>query len=116
VIEGVIVHTLVVFAITLTMTKSKIMACKRQFVEDRYNHVLKFGEQPCFLHEWWRALWTCSMCCGFWVALITAHWLSPCGIIAGTLAAYGLNWIMHCIENWLYWHAKAYEVSSTGRK
>jgi len=100
--EEILLHSLVVFSITLTITKSKIMACKRNFVEDRYDHVLQSNKIPCFLHEWWHAMWTCPMCSGFWVALVTAFWLSPCGIIWGTLAAYGLNWLLHCCEDFLY--------------
>jgi len=102
IIESIIVHSLVVFAITLIITKSRIMACKRFFVEERYQFVLDSGEIPCLLHEWWHAMFVCEMCCGFWVALATAPYLSECGIVVGTLAAFSGNWLLHCLEDYLY--------------
>ena len=102
-IEEILLHSLVVFAITLTITKSKIMGCKRQFVQNRYNAVIDNNENPCFLHEFWNALWNCPMCCGFWVALATAPFLTnEVGMICGTLSVYGLNWLFHCLEDFLY--------------
>ena len=103
-IETIVIHSLVVFAITLTVTKSKIMGCKRQFVQDRYDAVLDNEETPCFLHEWFHAIWTCPMCSGFWVSLATSFGLydSWQEIAIGTLCAYGLNWLLHCVEDFLY--------------
>lgn len=96
-----LIYALVVFAITLTITKSDIMACKRKFVADRYEYSKKNGK-PCFFHLWWYKAWNCSMCAGFWWALVLSPFLSPCHFLAGTLAAYGGNWLLHCLEEYLY--------------
>ena len=101
-LDSIIVHSLVVFAITLTITKSEIMACKRFFVEERFDFIKAQGGQPCFFHRWFHAIWTCPMCCGFWIALITSFFFSKHGIICGTLSAYSLNWLFHCCEEFLY--------------
>ena len=114
-LEQIIIHSLVTFSIVLIITKSKILACKRKFVDERYKHVLEQKEKPCFLHKWHHAFWTCSMCCGFWIAAATSHWLSPLNILWGTLSATGINWLFHCLENYLFWAGKTYEMSENPR-
>ena len=108
-LELIIIHSLVVFAITLTITKSKIKACKRNFVEERF----KSSIDPCFFHEIWNAIWVCSMCSGFWFALVTSLWFadSIAMIIIITFTGFSLNWLLHCLENYLFWTAKSYEIS-----
>jgi hypothetical protein len=95
------IYVLVVFAITLTLTKSDIFACKRKFIIDRYEYSKKNG-RPCFFHLWFYKMATCEMCSGFWISLFLSPFLSPCNFIVGTLAAYGANWLLHCVENCLY--------------
>jgi len=116
-LETVIIHSLVVFSITLTVTKSKILGCKREFVKERYEASARNGK-PCFFHEWWNAMWQCSMCCGFWVALFTSFlfFSSFFEILIGTLCAYGLNWIFHCLEDYLYWNGKLNELESKAER
>jgi hypothetical protein len=91
--------SLIVFALTLLITKSKILACKREYVEERYQEAKKLGGgQTGWVHSIWRATWTCPMCSGFWFALI----LSPrCGLYM-VLPLFGTNWLLHCLENALF--------------
>lgn len=93
--------SLAVFSITLVITKSKILACKRRFVEERYRSSKGDG-QPNWFHVWWHAMWTCPMCSGFWVALIVCFFYPVKGWVLTTLAVFGLNWILHCTENAIF--------------
>ena len=93
--------SLIVFTFTLLVTKSKIFACKRIFVSERYNQVKVF-ENPCFLHEVWNAIWNCSMCSGFWFAIPVCLIFPVHNIFADILIVFGLNWLWHCIENILF--------------
>lgn len=91
----------VVFALTLLITKSKIFACKRQFVEKRYE-ASKVADKPHFIHVWWHALWTCPMCSGFWFALPVCLFFPVFGWVFDVLAVFGINWLLHCVENVLF--------------
>jgi len=101
-LELIFIHTFVVFAITLTLTKADILACKRSFVEERYDYVIQNNQKPCFLHTLWYKIFTCPMCCGFWVALFSSFFIFPEHFMISTLSAYGLNWLLHCGEEALY--------------
>lgn len=103
---NLIFGSLVVFAITLTVNKSKLMACKREFVDKRYKASFVGADRPNFLHSVWHAWWTCPMCFGFWVSLIIAMFFSGYGYIFDVLILYSLNWIIHCIENYLVENSK----------
>jgi hypothetical protein len=103
--------SLVVFAITLVLTKSKIMGGKREFIEREYQVAKQNAErqrsQVAFVHRTWHAIWTCPMCSGFWVAIVVAlffhcpipGWDYP----ANVLILFGLNWLFHCLENTLFY-------------
>ena len=106
----IIIHSLIVFAITLTITKSKLLECHRKFVKERYEFS-KNIKKPCFLHTWWSAIWNCAMCSGFWISLLTAFFLysTVSKIMIGTFCAYAINWILHCCENALFWFGKYFE-------
>lgn len=93
---------LVVFAITLTVNKSKLFHHKREFVKQRYKAAKTNGQNPGFIHGIWHAWWTCEMCFGFWVSLLVGMWFSTSyGYIWTVLMLYGLNWLLHCLEEYL---------------
>lgn len=94
------INSLVVAAIVLVLTKSRIWACKRQFVDHRYQNAKQVYGRVSFIHAWWHALNTCAMCSGFWISAIVA-WYWPCewGWTRETLAYFFLNWMMHCLES-----------------
>lgn len=107
-----IINTFVVFAITLIITKSKVLAGKREFVERRYE-ASKVGDQhPGWVHRWWHALITCPMCSGFWVAIPICFFYPAFGLFIDVMVVFGANWIVHCIENWLFFGGKFAEDAS----
>lgn len=100
-LSSLIVNSVVVFAITLTITKSKIFACKREFIEKRYQQA-KINKNLTFVHTWWRAVATCAMCSGFYFSILVSLYNPVCGLIIDTLFAYGMNWLLHCLESVLF--------------
>ena len=103
---NLIIASFVVFSITLIITKSKILGEKREFVELRYE-AAKVGDQtPNWFHCWWHALWTCPMCCGFWVAIPVCLVLPYRSIVIDVLVVFGANWLIHCVENWLFFNGE----------
>ena len=91
--------SLIVFSVTLILTKARILACKRQYVEKRYAASKVGGNKPSFIHTWFYKMWTCPMCSGFWVACaVCLHWHCY-GWMADVLIAFGLNWLLHCFED-----------------
>ena len=99
---GLLGGSLVVFAITLTVTKATILECKRQFVEDRYKASWIGDQSPGYVHWWWHAMWSCPMCLGFWVAAVVAPWFHCFGYIFDVLILFGLNWLIHCAEEFMF--------------
>jgi len=92
--------SLVVLAITMTVTKSKLFACKREFVRKRYKAAKVDGAS--FVHYFWHAMWTCPLCFGFWVSLAVCFWFRDhllFGYLPSVLAVYALNWVMNVIED-----------------
>ena len=101
---------LVVFAITLLMSKSNIFACKREFVQKRYDASKVNNEIPCWIHRIWHAIWLCSMCSGFWVAVPVSFFTwSGFSIIPGIFVLFGGNWLLHCLESCLFGIGKILE-------
>ena len=96
------VLSLIAFSITLVITKSRLFHCKREYVEKRYQSSYVGEQRPSFVHKIWHAWWTCSMCCGFPVAVIVSVIWPVYGLIADTLAVFALNWLLHCIEDTFY--------------
>lgn len=103
-----VVMVMAVFGLTLIVTKSKILACKREFVEKRYEASKVYWEDnpaPTIVrwaHAWWHAMWTCPMCLGVWVSAplvliwpVTGVWLLDWA------AVFGFNWIVHKVEDFL---------------
>lgn len=106
---GFFVCALAVFGFTLTVTKSKIFACKREFVEKRYEAAFVGNQKPGWLHTWWHAMWTCPMCLGFWVALGVAPFCPVVFYPIDVLALFGMNWLLHCAEAVMFWLGKFFE-------
>lgn len=102
----------VVFALTLILTKSKVLAGKRDFVELRYDASKVDDQQPGWIHRWWHALWTCPMCSGFWVAIPICFFYPVYGLFVDVLVVFGANWIVHCLENLLFFSGKLAENAS----
>lgn len=96
-----LINSVVVFSITLIITKSKILAHKRKFVAERYISS-KISAPVGWFHRWWHAIWTCPMCSGFWISVIIACFYPVLSIIIDSLFMFGINWILHCIENYLF--------------
>lgn len=109
-LSSILVVSFVTFSITLLITKSKILAGKREFVEKRYQASKVNGQKPHFIHVWWHALWTCPMCSGFWVALCVAPFFttSEVGFFAIVIISFGINWLLHCLEDLLFHAGKVF--------
>lgn len=104
-----IASSLVVFAITLIWTKSRVLASKREFVKQQYE-AAKLFEKPHIIHTWWHALWTCPMCSGWWVAMIICLFFTEFNYIYDALIVFGLNWLWHCLESVLFFGGKFLEI------
>jgi len=98
---SLVMISLVVFAITLTITKSNLFACKREFVTKRYEASFVNGT-PLFVHKAWWKFWTCPMCSGMWVAAFVCLFCSSYGYIPSVLSSFAINWLWHCVENILF--------------
>lgn len=109
-LSSILMSSFVVFSITLLITKSKILAGKREFVEKRYQASKVNGQKPHFVHMLWHALWTCSMCSGFWAALcITPFFTTPeVSFFTIVIISFGINWLIHCLEDLLFHAGKAF--------
>lgn len=105
----IILNIFVVFALTLILTKSKVLAGKRDFVELRYDAAKVGGQQPGWLHRWWHANWTCPMCSGFWVAIPICFFYPAFGLFIDVMVVFGGNWLIHCVENLLFFSGKLAE-------
>lgn len=106
--NAVVVETLITFSIVLILTKAKVLGWKREFVKVRYESAKIGGNDPGWIHRWWYSIWHCEMCCGFWVAAVVCfqlnlNWLSE------TLVVFGLNWLLHSVENLLFYAGKNLE-------
>jgi hypothetical protein len=97
-----IINSFIVFSLTLILTKSKVLAGKREFVEQRYEASKVGDQQPGWIHRWWHAMWTCPMCSGFWVSIPICFFYPAYGIFADVLVVFGVNWLLHCLENLLF--------------
>lgn len=104
-----IVNTFIVFALTLILTKSKVLAGKREFVEQRYDAAKVGDQQPGWVHKIWHAWWTCPMCSGFWVAIPVCFLYPAYGLFADIMVVFGANWLVHCLENLLFFSGKLAE-------
>lgn len=108
-----VISVFAIFGFTLLITKSKIFACKRKFVEDQYQASLVANIYPWyvkFVHEWWHAMWTCPMCLGVWVSAISVIFYPVSGYwILDLLSVSGGNWLLHCLEEFLYKIAQYFE-------
>lgn len=107
-----ILNIFVVFSLTLILTKAKILAGKREFVEERFEASKVMGQSPGWIHRWWHALWSCPMCSGFWVALPVCWFYPAFGLFVDVLVVFGANWIVHCLENLLFFSGKLAEDMS----
>lgn len=108
----IILNILTVFALTLILTKSKVLAGKREFVELRYE-ASKVGDQrPGWVHKWWHAIMTCPMCSGFWIAIPVCLIYPAYGLFIDVLVVFGVNWLIHCLENFLFFSGKLAENAS----
>jgi hypothetical protein len=85
------------------------MAGKREFVELRYEAAKVGDQRPNWFHTWFHAIITCPMCSGFWLA-IPICWIFPVyGILLDVLVVFGANWLVHCLENYLFFSGKIKE-------
>lgn len=98
----IILNVFIVFALTLILTKAKVLAGKRDFVEQRYDAAKVGTQKPGWFHRFWHALWTCPMCSGFWVAIPVCFFCPAYGIFIDVMVVFGANWLVHCLENLLF--------------
>lgn len=105
---SIIYTSLIVFAIVLTITKSKILAGKREFVEKRYESA-KINGKPSWIHLWWRSQWLCPMCSGFYISAFICLFTTSYNYVFDVLICYGLNWLWHCLESLLFFSGKYFE-------
>lgn len=95
---------MIVFSITLVITKSRLLACKREYVEKRYQ-ASKLNDPHWivkFTHKVWHACWTCPMCSGAWVSFVVCLIWGNHGYVADVAISFGLNWLLHLVENFLF--------------
>lgn len=109
---AVILNILVVFSLTLILTKSRVLAGKREFVEQRYEASKVGPQNPTWVHRIWHALWTCPMCSGFWMAIPVCFFCPAYGIFIDVSVVFGANWLVHCVENLLFFSGKFAETLS----
>jgi len=109
-LETLIINSLVVFGITLAVTKAKLFECTREFIEKRYQNAKETGGVG-RLHWFWHAMWTCPMCLGFWVAIGTCCVNPAVNIWIDSLACFGLNWLLHCVETYLHYVGESFKCS-----
>lgn len=107
-LEQLLINSLVVFAITWLLTKSKILAEKREFVELRYQ-ASKVNGRPSWIGRIIYANFTCPNCAGMWASIPVAIINPCCGYIFTILSAFSINWLLHCIENTLFFAGKVLE-------
>ena len=104
-----LINSLIVFALTLILTKSQIMAGKREFVELRYEAAKQDGHYPSWLHTWFYKMWTCPMCSGFWVAIPVSLFYPIHGIVPDVLIVFSINWLLHCVESLMFFGGEILE-------
>lgn len=104
-----IINSFVVFSITLIITKARILSEKREFVELRYLAAYVGKQKPGWVHKIWHAIWNCPMCSGFWMALPVCLLYPTFGFFIDVLAVFGANWLLHCIENALFYSGQLLE-------
>lgn len=104
-----LINAIMVFSITLIITKSKIMASKREFVELRYESAKVGGQKPNLIHSWWHAFMTCPMCSGFWISIIIHFCFPIYGIVIDVLTCFAINWLIHCLENILFYSGELFK-------
>jgi len=104
--DNMLEQAFIVFAITLILTKSKITSCKREYVQKTYEQT-KITGKPGWIHEIWHAVWTCPMCCGFYIAFLVS--LNSSHVIDNTLILFSINWLLHCLENTFFNIGKYFE-------
>jgi len=105
----IIINIFIVFALTLILTKSKVLAGKREFVEQRYEAAKVGDQQPGWFHRWWHALMTCPMCSGFWIAIPICLFYPYGCLFSDVMVVFGANWLVHCLENLLFFSGKLAE-------
>lgn len=102
-LSSLIISSLLVFSIVLLITKSKVMACKRDFVEKRYKAAFVNDQKPHFVHRCFHAFMTCPMCSGMYVSAITVLFMPiTCNYLVDIMLCFGTNWLLHCLENFLF--------------
>ena len=101
-----------VFAITLVLTKAKVLAGKREFVEERYEAAKVGSLGPGWIHRWWHSWWTCPMCSGFWISIPVCLVFPVYGAFIDILAVFGSNWLLHCLESSLFFGGETFEKLS----
>ncbi len=106
---NILAVSFIVFSIVLVLTKAKILAAKREFVEKRYEASKVAGGKPNFIHRWFHSIWNCPMCCGWWIALIVCWFYPVYGYVADVFIVFGINWLLHCLENILFYSGKKLE-------
>ena len=106
---GIIPVTLIVFSIVLILTKSKVLAGKREYVKKRYEASKVGGQRPSWIHRWFHAMFTCPMCCGFWISLIICFIYPVYSYFADVMICFGLNWLLHCLESVLFFSGELLE-------
>lgn len=104
-----IINSFVVFAITLIVTKSKVLAGKREFVELRYEAAKVDGQDPGWIHRWFHAIWNCSMCSGFWIAIPICYFYPSYDMFIDVMVVFGVNWLLHCLENLFFYTGETME-------
>lgn len=106
--------SLIVFAITLVITKSRLLACKRDFVEKRYQASKLNVYTPWiikWIHRIWHAIMTCPMCSGAWVSFWVCSIFTVHGYIVDVAISFSLNWLWHCLENVLFVAGEYFDLS-----
>lgn len=108
----------IVFSVTLLITKSRLLACKREYVDQRYKASKQNKYTSCtiqWLHRIWHAIWTCPMCSGAWIAFVVCLF-GPGPYIANVAICFGFNWLLHCCESLLFNMSKYFDLDDGNLK
>lgn len=92
----------VVAGIVLLITKSRLFACKRQFVTYRYKAAFVNGKKPSFVHRIFHAIMTCPMCSGAWLGMLVCYYLPIYNYFVDLVLVFFINWVFHEVEDVLF--------------
>lgn len=107
-----IINSFFVFSVTLVITKSSLLECKRQFVEKKYKEIKNisimnnYSQFDNFINWWWYKMWTCPVCLGYYIALFISVLNPNFNIFIDSIAIAGFNWLLYDLRTFFLQNEK----------